>query len=226
MRKIAVVWIGLVVGGLLWTVPSQAALLDPLAFTSLGTLNTTDIISINTDTLQLTGGASYTGVLDPVSGAGIFTFDDISGTNLSIFGTRTLGLLSRGSISFAGTIDLLGSGGLEMVAVGSLALHNLNAGGSGGGDIQLEANQFSLTGAVTVVNRSISVTSATDIVLPGGPGVPRIIPSPGPIIFPGGGTPSVIFTRPDAPVPLPAALPLFAVGLGFVTLALRRWRAR
>ncbi len=80
MRRMAVVWTWLVVGGLLWTLPTQAAVLDPMAFTSLGTLNTTDTISINTDTLQLTGGASYTGVLDPVSGAGIFTFNDISGT--------------------------------------------------------------------------------------------------------------------------------------------------
>ncbi len=80
MRRIAAVWKSLVVGSLPWTVPSQAAELDPMAFTSLGTLNTTDTISINTDRLQLTGGASSTGVLDPVSGAGIFTFNDISGT--------------------------------------------------------------------------------------------------------------------------------------------------
>ena len=55
----------------LWTVPSQAALLDPWVFTSLGTLTTSDAITINTDTdtLELTGGASYAGLLDPVSGA-------------------------------------------------------------------------------------------------------------------------------------------------------------
>lgn len=87
-------------------------------------MNTTDAISINTDTLQLTGGVSYTGVLDPVTGAGIFTFDNISGTNLSIFGTRALGLLSKDNLSFTGTIDLLGSGGLEMVAVGTMTLTN------------------------------------------------------------------------------------------------------
>jgi hypothetical protein len=46
------------------------SLLDSWAVTSLGTLNVSDTISINTDTLQLTGGASYTGVLNPVSGAG------------------------------------------------------------------------------------------------------------------------------------------------------------
>ena len=213
MRRMAVVWAWLVVSGLLWTVPSRAALLDPMAFTSLGTLNTTDTISINTDTLQLTGGASSTGVLDPISGAGVFTFDNISGTNLSIFGTRTLGLLSKGNLSFTGTIDLLGSGGLEMVTVGSMALHNLNAGGSGG-DIQLEANQFSVTGTINFVNRSLSVTSATDIVLPGGH-------------IPGGVIPvRPIPPRLDVPVPLPAALPLFTAGLGFVALAVQRRRMR
>jgi hypothetical protein len=78
----------------LWAIPSQAAVLDPWAFTSLGTLNALETVIINTDTLALTGGAAYTGVLDPVSGAGIFTFDDITGANLSIFGTRALGLLA------------------------------------------------------------------------------------------------------------------------------------
>ena len=96
----------------LWALQSHAAVLDPWAFTSLGTLTASETISINTDTLELTGGASYSGLLDPVSGAGIFAFDNITGTNLSIFGTRTLGLLSRGNIAFTGTIDLLGSGGI------------------------------------------------------------------------------------------------------------------
>ena len=95
----------------LWALPSQAAVPDPWTFTSLGTLTASETININTDTLELTGGASYSGLLDPVSGAGIFTFDGITGTNLSIFGTRTLGLLSRGNIAFTGTIDVLGSGG-------------------------------------------------------------------------------------------------------------------
>lgn len=108
----------------LWAIPTHAAVLDPWAFTSLGTLNASDTISINTDTLQLTGGASYTGVLNPVSGASIFAFDNIAGTSLSIYGTRTLGLLSKGNIAFTGAIDLLGSGGLDLVATGTLTLAN------------------------------------------------------------------------------------------------------
>ncbi|MDP1770509.1 MAG: hypothetical protein Q8L74_17140 [Nitrospirota bacterium] len=53
-----------------------------LGLHALETLNASDAISINTDTLQLTGGATYTGMLNPVSGASILAFDDITGTSL------------------------------------------------------------------------------------------------------------------------------------------------
>jgi hypothetical protein len=204
----------------LWALPSQAAVLDPYAFTSLGTLNSSETISINTDTLQLSGGASYTGMFDPISGAGIFAFDDISGTNLSIFGTRTLGLLSRGNIAFTGTIDLFGSGGLEMVAIDSLAIKDLVAAGSGG-DIQLNADQVTLSGSITFVDRSLSITSGTDIVGLGGTGALIIRDGTIPVISPGS-----IFVVADrgtvAPVPLPASLVFFATGLASLSLVKRR----
>lgn len=107
--------------------PSQAATLDPFAFTSLGTLNAVAPLSINTDTLQMTGGASYTGVLDQSSGGAIFTFDSITGTDVSVFGSRSLGLLSRSDIAFTGLIDVLGSGGVDIVASGSMTVTNLNS---------------------------------------------------------------------------------------------------
>jgi hypothetical protein len=146
----------------LWTIPSQAAVLDPSGFASLGTLNTSEHISINTDALALTGGASYTGVLDPVSGAGIFVFDNISGTSLSIFGTRTLGLLSKGNIAFTGTIDLLGSGGLEVVAAGSTTLANLQTV-SGGGTVLIAGNQINLRGTVDSGSRPLGVSAVEPI---------------------------------------------------------------
>ena len=177
MRRIAVVWMWLIVGSLLWTVPSQAATLDPLAFTSLGTLNTTDTISINTDTLQLTGGASYAGVLDPVSGAGVFTFDGISGTNLSIFGTRPLGLLSKGNLAFTGTIDLFGTGGLEMVAVGMMTLANLQTTGNGG-TVSLTAGQLNVGGAVDAGSRPLDISAIEPIRL-----TAPILSEPGQIIL-------------------------------------------
>jgi hypothetical protein len=140
--------------------------LDPWAFTSLGTLNASQPIIINTDTLALTGGETYTGLLDPVSGAGIFAFDDITGANLSIFGTRTLGLLSTGNISFTGTIDLLGSGGLDMVAAGSMTLIQLNAL-DGGGTVSLSANQINLGGTVDSGSRPLEIRAVEPITLSG-----------------------------------------------------------
>jgi hypothetical protein len=204
----------------LWVLPSQAAVLDPWAFTSLGTLTASEAISINTDTLQLSGGASYSGLLDPVSGAGIFAFDNISGANISIFGTRTLGLLSKGNIAFTGTIDLLGSGGLDMVAVDSLAIKNLVSAGSGG-DIQLHANHFTLSGSITLFDRSLNITSATDIVGIGVPGAIIVRDGTIPVISPG--SILVVADRGTvAPVPLPASLVFFATGLASLSLVKRR----
>jgi hypothetical protein len=164
MRRMSSVW---TVVFCLWALPSQAALLDPWAFTPLGTLTASETISINTDTLQLTGGASYTGVLDPISGAGIFAFDDISGANLSILGTRTLGLLSRSNIAFTGTIDLLGGGGLDMVAAGSMTLANLLTGGSGGA-VSLVSNQTSAGGTINAGIRPLEIRAVEPITLSGG----------------------------------------------------------
>ncbi|MCE9537301.1 MAG: hypothetical protein K8R65_12960 [Nitrospirae bacterium] len=200
----------------IWAIPTHAAVLDPWAFTSLGTLNASDTISINTDTLQLTGGTSYTGVLDPASGASIFAFDNITGTNLTIYGTRTLGLLSTGNIAFTGTIDLLGSGGLNIGAVGALSMNNLSALGSGG-DIQLHAGLFTLSGAITTITRSIRVASSNDIVIPGGTGLVPVPGGPIPVGSPGG---VITVTL----VPLPASMVLFVTGLGFVSLVLKRRR--
>lgn len=252
----------------LWGLPSYASGLDPWAFTSLGTLNASDAISIDADTLQLTGGASYTGVLDPISGAGIFAFDDISGTNLSIFGSRTLGLLSKSNIAFTGAIDLLGSGGLDMVASGSMTLANVNAVG-GGQTLFLTANQINLGGIVDSGNRPLgiravepinltreigssgeigggilSLSGRSGLVVTTGTGIASRTVSlgSGAIMLTGGtisgntlsgqfavssvgeivGSPGVTFV---APVPLPAALPLFGAGLGLITLMLRRRRS-
>lgn len=150
----------------LWAIPTHAAVLDPWAFTSLGTLNASDTISINTDTMQLTGGASYTGVLDPVSGASIFAFDNITGTSLSIYGTRTLGLLSIGSIAFTGTIDLLGSGGLDIVALGFMTLTNANVVG-GELPFSLRANPITFGDIVDSGSSPLEVVAVRPINLSG-----------------------------------------------------------
>lgn len=144
-------------------------------------------------------------MLDPVTGATIFAFDNITGMSLSIYGTRTLGLLSTGNIAFTGTIDLLGTGGLEMGAIGSLAVQNLSALGSGG-DIHLHADHITISGSINWSNRSLSITSPGDIVVLGGAGLVPVSGGPLPVLGPGG-----VITV--APVPLPASAPLFATGL-------------
>ncbi len=192
MRLMAVVWKWLVVGGLLWTVPSQAAVLDPMAVTSLGELNTTDPISINTDRLQLTGGASSTGVLDPVSGAGIFTFDSISGTKRisltnpdkvgiqplevrsgPVFIGRTVGINSR-IVSLLGQRD-------QVIAPPD---------GIGGGTITLRAATTSSSGGATSGQVLVALSSSSL-----------------------SGSPAVALAINAAPVPVPAAFLLFATGL-------------
>jgi hypothetical protein len=204
----------LVVGSFLWTVPSQATALDPLGFTSLGTLNMIDSISINTDTLQLTGGASYTGVLDPVSGAGIFTFDDISGT-------RTLGLLSKGNLSFTGTINLLGA--IEPIRLteptsiqpDQIILRDIGMSASNNVNItpgaEISGRRITLgSGVITLTGGTISGSTQFGVAALSATG--EIVGTSGPTIV--------------APVPLPGALPLFTAGLGFVALAVQRRRAR
>ena len=140
--------------------PSQAATLDPFGFTSLGTLDTVAPLSINTDTLQMMGGASYTGVLDQDSGEAIFTFDSIKGTDVSIFGSRSLGLLSRSDIAFGGLINVLGSGGIDIVASGSMTVTNLNSMSP----ISLvTGNQMNIQGVISGGPAPISLNSTGNI---------------------------------------------------------------
>src|SRR5262245_30137200 len=62
---------------------ASAAPLDPNAFSSLGTLQVpAGSITINTDTLSITGAATFTGVLQSQGGGGnpdiaVFTFADL-----------------------------------------------------------------------------------------------------------------------------------------------------
>jgi hypothetical protein len=198
----------------LWALPSHATVLDPLLFTSLGVLNPTGAVSINTDTLQLTGGASFNGVLDPISGDAVFTFENVTGGDISVTGVRSLALLSKSNAMLGGTIGLLGSGGLEIGAAGSLAMSNLFslfAVGSGG-DIQLYANHISLAGSINALDRTIRMGSATGIEGLGGTGG---------VIFPGGTIP-ILNTEPITPVPVPASLLLFATGLAVLGVMMRR----
>src|SRR5207253_3645875 len=82
--------------------PVAQAQLDPNAFPSLGTLNVTSgTLIINTDTLTVSGAATFTGIaINQIGGpqVAVFDFSSItigSGVSLLFIGSRPLALLSR-----------------------------------------------------------------------------------------------------------------------------------
>jgi hypothetical protein len=192
----------------LWALPSQAAVLDPLAFTSLGTLNTSETVNIDP------------GMLDPVSGAGIFTFNDVTGTNLPIFGTSTVSLLPKDSIAFTGTIDLRGTIDAGSMPLGVIAAkYTLLSGETRRGNIGLPSGRDLIVPGVGITGRTVSLGSGI-ITLTGG----TISGSTN-----GVSTVSSIGTFSGAtgvtlvePVPVPAAFLLFATGLVALGLVKRR----
>lgn len=107
-------WLALAVLSLLSSGSVAYGQRDPMAFTSLGTLNVTSgTLNINTDTLTMSGvGASFTGVMLNQSGGmqvAVFDFSNItigSGVTISVTGERALSLLSRGNISINSNISL------------------------------------------------------------------------------------------------------------------------
>jgi hypothetical protein len=194
----------------LWAIPSQAAVLDPWAFTSLGTLNALETVNINT------------GMLDPVSGAGIFTFQDITATNLSIFGTRTLGLLSRDSSAFTGTIDPQGAIHAGSRPLGVIAAENIILSGEArSGNIRLSSGRDLIVPGAGITGRTVNLGSGivtlTDGTISGSTnfGV-STVSSTGVII----GSAGVTLV---APVPVPAAFLLFATRLAAIGLVRRRF---
>jgi autotransporter-associated beta strand protein len=123
----------------------SAAPLDPNAFTSLGTLDVSaGTLTINTDTLAISGAAAFTGVVH-VQGPGlpdiaVFTFDDIdiaAAVTINFSGTRPLAFLSQGDVAIDTTINLNGGDGgaysSTMGGAGGLAgPAGGHAGGAGG----------------------------------------------------------------------------------------------
>ena len=117
---------------------ADAAPLDPNAFTSLGTLNVTSgTLTINTDTLGISGAAAFTGVVH-VQGAGlpdiaVFTFDELaieSGVTLNLIGSRPIAILSKGNAMIDNLINI--NGGLPTnVSIGGTARLGGGAGGNG-----------------------------------------------------------------------------------------------
>ncbi len=108
--------------------------LDPNAFTSLGTLSTTNgnSYTINTDTLSLSGpGTSFTGVSS--GGIAVFDFDSVTiaaGSTITATGSIPLAILSQSSITIDGTVD---GSGQDAVFQSSPPTTPGGPGGYGGG---------------------------------------------------------------------------------------------
>lgn len=108
---------------------ASAVLLNPGDFSSLGSLDANSgAWTVNTDSLVMTNSVNtYNGVLS--GGTAVFTFDNInisSGITMVGSGSNSLALLSRGSATVAGTINISGesAGGFDT---------GPNPGGPGGG---------------------------------------------------------------------------------------------
>lgn len=99
-------WLALAVLSLLGSGSVAYGQHDPLAFTSLGTLNVTSgTLNINTDTVSMSGAATFNGLAAPQSNLrsiAVFTFSNIDigpSVTVNITGSRALVLLSHGSAS-------------------------------------------------------------------------------------------------------------------------------
>lgn len=101
--------IGWLLASLGFPAAAGGQILDPNSFTSLGSLNPSAGVTIDTSALTLTvsGGPTFTGVVGP-NDIAVFTFTNInigSGLTVSASGSRPLALLSQGNIVVAGTIN-------------------------------------------------------------------------------------------------------------------------
>jgi hypothetical protein len=128
--------------------PAGALPLDPSAFASLGTLNLgAGQYTLSTDgalPTLLDGGANLlaTGWYQAQADAfnpkvAVFSFDAIqvaAGATITASGANPLALLSRGDITFAGTLDAAGrTGGPQGAGVGGRGGPGAGRGGNGGG---------------------------------------------------------------------------------------------
>jgi hypothetical protein len=143
--------------------PVEALQLNPDDFSSLGTVSATNDIIINSDTLQLSGGASFIGILDPVSHAAVFTFDNIQAGNISVLGASPLALLSRGNAIFNGSFISTLTNDLELAAVGTIRITHLSL--VNGSNTTIVASVFDLGNTGNGPGRPI-IISTDPVVLP------------------------------------------------------------
>lgn len=156
---IRVACLAAVVAAILATGPASALQLSPLDFASLGTLSATNDLVVNTDTLQLSGGAWFTGVQDSTSGAAVFTFDTIQVANISVIGSNPVVFLSKGDAVFSGNAATSNSGGLQIAAVGTVSVT------SGASIAVLNGSTLSIFAQDLFLDRGTSVVSGGNQIL-------------------------------------------------------------
>jgi hypothetical protein len=122
---------------------AAAALLDPSAFTSQGSLSlTSGTLTFNTDTLQVSGGGagvtSTAAVLFSPAGSNpdvaVFDFSNVlvgSGVTVQVTGARPIAILSQSSLQIDANLDLSGANGAAGVAPGNPSAPN-GSNGAGG----------------------------------------------------------------------------------------------
>jgi fibronectin-binding autotransporter adhesin len=125
----------------LFSLRANADPLNPLAFTSLGALSlNSGSITINTDTMQITGAANFTGVSYAQSGGSniaVFCFNNInleSNVNVTVTGSQPLALLSIQNATIDNVISVDAGAAQQSPGPGASmsALGGTGGGGFGG----------------------------------------------------------------------------------------------
>jgi hypothetical protein len=111
------------VPGLFVAVVAHAAPLNPLAYSSLGSLNVSSgTLTFNTDTLSVTGGGggliSTTGTTQSQGGSNpdiaVFDFSSVgigNGVTVQVIGSHPIAILSQSNLSIAASLNLSGAAG-------------------------------------------------------------------------------------------------------------------